>query len=66
VRRPLFTDAIEQWQHYEPWLGPLKAALGDVLERYPAVPDFVERPPTPPMRWGSSGGYSWITPQRPE
>jgi tetratricopeptide (TPR) repeat protein len=40
VRRPIFKDATEHWQHYEPWLDPLKRALGPVLERYPAVPDF--------------------------
>jgi tetratricopeptide (TPR) repeat protein len=32
VRRPIFTDGVEQWRAYEPWLGPLKAALGPALE----------------------------------
>jgi tetratricopeptide (TPR) repeat protein len=27
VRRPIFRDGIDQWRHYESWLGPLKAAL---------------------------------------
>jgi len=40
VRRPIFKDGMDHWRHYEPWLGPLKAALGSVLELYPAVPDF--------------------------
>jgi tetratricopeptide (TPR) repeat protein len=40
VRSPLYRDALEQWRHYEPWLGPLKAALGPVLDRYPDVPAF--------------------------
>ena len=40
VRRPLFTDAVDQWRNYEPWLGPLKSALGPVLEAYPSVPAF--------------------------
>ncbi len=31
VRRPLFRDGLDQWQHYEPWLAPLSAALGDAL-----------------------------------
>jgi hypothetical protein len=31
---------MDRWRHYEPWLGPLKQALGAVWERYPAVPDF--------------------------
>jgi tetratricopeptide (TPR) repeat protein len=40
VRQPIFKDAMEHWRHYEEWLGPLKQALGSVLECYPAVPDF--------------------------
>jgi tetratricopeptide (TPR) repeat protein len=36
VRRPIFTDAVEHWRRYEPWLGPLKTALGPALEDYPA------------------------------
>ena len=31
VRRPIFRDGLAQWKHYEPWLGPLKAALGPAL-----------------------------------
>ncbi len=27
VRRPIYRDALEQWRNFEPWLGPLKAAL---------------------------------------
>jgi cytochrome c-type biogenesis protein CcmH/NrfG len=32
VRRPIFRDGLEHWRNFEPWLGPLKAALGPVLE----------------------------------
>lgn len=32
VRRPIYREAIDQWRHYEPWLGPLKAALGDLTD----------------------------------
>jgi tetratricopeptide (TPR) repeat protein len=32
VRRPIFRDALQQWKNYEPWLGPLKEALGDLAE----------------------------------
>ena len=32
VRRPIFRDALEQWRNYEPWLGPLREALGDLAE----------------------------------
>jgi tetratricopeptide (TPR) repeat protein len=39
VRRPIFTEGVDQWRHFEPWLGPLKAALGEVLEAYPDIPD---------------------------
>ena len=38
VRKPIFRDGVDQWRHYEPWLDPLKAALGPVLEAYPASP----------------------------
>ncbi len=41
VRQPIFTSGLEQWRHYEPWLGPLKAALGSVLTAYPGVPSDV-------------------------
>jgi tetratricopeptide (TPR) repeat protein len=28
VRRPIYRDGVDQWRQYEPWLGPLKDALG--------------------------------------
>jgi hypothetical protein len=28
VRRPIYREGVDQWRHYEPWLGPLKSALG--------------------------------------
>ena len=37
VRQPIFRDGLEQWKNYEPWLGPLKTALGDALTRYKEV-----------------------------
>ncbi len=33
VRQPIFREGLDQWKHYEPWLGPLKDALGDLLPR---------------------------------
>jgi tetratricopeptide (TPR) repeat protein len=36
VRQPIFRDGLDQWKTYEPWLAPLKTALGDALERYRA------------------------------
>ena len=35
VRRPIFRESVEQWRSFEPWLDPLKTALGPILERYP-------------------------------
>ena len=32
VRRPIFKEGIVQWRHFDPWLGPLKAALGPLVE----------------------------------
>ena len=34
VRRPIFRDGLDQWRHFEPWLDPLKAALGPALESW--------------------------------
>jgi tetratricopeptide (TPR) repeat protein len=31
VRRPIFREGIGQWLHFEPWLGSLRSALGDVV-----------------------------------
>jgi len=31
VRRPVSDSGQHQWQHYDPWLGPLRAALGEEL-----------------------------------
>ncbi|HSN01325.1 MAG TPA: sulfotransferase [Rudaea sp.] len=35
VRQPIYRDGVDQWRHFEPWLDPLKAALGNALEAYP-------------------------------
>jgi tetratricopeptide (TPR) repeat protein len=32
VRRPINTEGLEQWRHFEPWLGPLAQALGELAE----------------------------------
>jgi hypothetical protein len=34
VRQPIFREGLDQWRHFEPWLEPLKAALGDATTRY--------------------------------
>lgn len=35
VREPIFRQGLDQYRHFEEWLGPLKAALGPVLPDYP-------------------------------
>ena len=36
VRQPLYSDAVDHWRSYEPWLEPLKEALGSALETWDA------------------------------
>jgi tetratricopeptide (TPR) repeat protein len=31
VRLPIYSEAVDQWVHFKPWLDPLKAALGSML-----------------------------------
>jgi predicted Zn-dependent protease len=33
VRRPVSREGIGQWRNFEPWLGPLRAALGPLADR---------------------------------
>jgi predicted Zn-dependent protease len=32
VRRPIFREGLDQWRNFEPWLDPLKQALGPALD----------------------------------
>ena len=34
VRQPIYREGLEHWKNFEPWLEPLRAALGDALTRY--------------------------------
>jgi hypothetical protein len=34
VRQPIFDEGLEHWRRFEPWLGPLKEALGPALENW--------------------------------
>ncbi|MBU6269376.1 MAG: sulfotransferase, partial [Sphingomonadales bacterium] len=34
VRRPVNADGAGQWRHFQPWLGPLEAALGDAVSHW--------------------------------
>ena len=36
VRRPINREGVDQWRAFEPWLGPLKEALGRALEDWQA------------------------------
>jgi len=38
VRRPIYTEGMDHWRNFEPWLGELKDALGSVLQHYPEAP----------------------------
>jgi tetratricopeptide (TPR) repeat protein len=37
VRRPLYTESVDQWRNFEPWLGPLKQALGQLAAESPTA-----------------------------
>jgi tetratricopeptide (TPR) repeat protein len=39
VRRPINRDGMDQWRPFDTWLDPLRAALGDVVDTYPDVPN---------------------------
>ena len=30
VRQPIYREGLDQWRNFEPWLGPLRAALGEL------------------------------------
>lgn len=40
VRQPIYREGVDHWRHFEPWLEPLKTALGSVLTSYPRPPSF--------------------------
>ena len=46
VRRPINRGGLDQWKPFEPWLAPLKAALGPALEGWrgagPAQPEALD------------------------
>jgi hypothetical protein len=35
VRQPINRVGLDQWRHFEPWLGPLKQALGPLSSEAP-------------------------------
>lgn len=40
VRQPIYREGVDHWRNYEPWLGPLRRALGPVLDTYSSIPQF--------------------------
>ena len=44
VRQPIYREGVDHWRHFEPWLGPLKDALGPVLDCYPQPPRLERSP----------------------
>ena len=40
ARRPIYASGVRNSGKFDPWLGPLKKSLGNVLDAYPAVPKF--------------------------
>jgi len=33
VRQPIFKTAVDQWTHYSEWLGPMRAAFGELIDQ---------------------------------
>ena len=46
VRKPIYREGVDHWRHYEPWLEPLKSALGPALDSWDGN-RFSESPTTP-------------------
>lgn len=46
VRQPIYREGLDQWRHFEPWLGELKSTLGEAIDTYPEPPPTwaAERP----------------------
>jgi tetratricopeptide (TPR) repeat protein len=38
VRRPIYSEGIDHWRNFEPWLEPLAHVLGPIASDYPDVP----------------------------
>ena len=42
VRQPISDKGVGQWRAFEPWLDPLKEALGSIADSYPDVPGDIQ------------------------
>ena len=38
VRQPIYREGLDQWRHFEPWLGPLREALGELAPPVSGLP----------------------------
>ncbi|MBW8367982.1 MAG: sulfotransferase [Arenimonas sp.] len=38
VRQPIYREGLDQWRHFQPWLGELTNALGPAIQTYPEPP----------------------------
>jgi hypothetical protein len=59
VFMPLYQSGVGHWRHSEPWLAPLREALGPVLQAYPEVPKFfpeLHATSRTPRALGEAGG----------
>ncbi len=48
VRQPIYREGLEQWKHFEPWLGPPQGGAGRCRGRLSSLAR--DEPPVPPFR----------------
>ena len=48
VRRPINRDGVDNWRHYEQWLGPMKEALGPALDSWDRKQEKTDASPRRP------------------
>ncbi len=41
VRRPIYREATDEWRRYDQYLGPLREALGPIVDCYPKAPQTI-------------------------
>ena len=41
VRQPIYRGATDEWRRYDQFLGPLREALGPIVDCYPDVPQSI-------------------------
>ena len=44
VRKPIYKDAADEWRRYEAHPAPLRDALGEVVDAYPAAVETIPVP----------------------